>query len=113
MKFANISALVIAASSAFASIPVMADEHQCIPINVLSFSNRVHVKCSNPVNSIAYFALPLTDAAVVDRFLKIANTALVSEKKMYVGYGANDTTGTAFGCLASDCRKLTYFGIIK
>jgi hypothetical protein len=113
MKLAFLSTLAIVAASAFASVPAMADEHQCLASQVLVFSNRVHVKCSNPVNSIAYFALPLTDATLVDRFLRIANAALLSEKKMWVGYTANDTSGTAFGCLAGDCRKLTYFGSIK
>lgn len=113
MKLAKLSTLILAATSAFGSIQVMADEHQCIPNSVLVFSNRVHVRCSNPINSISYFALPLTDATQVDRFLKLANSALLSEKKMYVGYTANDTSGTAFGCQAGDCRKLTYFGSIK
>jgi len=113
MKSTSLIALVITVFCAFSSFSVQAASHSCTPISVMTYSNRVHVRCSNPVNNIRYFALSMSSSSKVDRFLKIATTALVSEKQMYIGYGSTDTSGASFGCRANDCRKATSYGIKK
>ncbi len=99
------------ALTAVVSVEAFSNSHTCKPVDVMSFSSRIHVRCSNPKGGINYFAVSTKNKTNADRFLKVATTALVSGKKVYVNYGSSNTSGASFGCLAKDCRKATYFGI--
>ncbi len=85
------------------------DSFTCTPTAVAAFSTRVHVRCSPAApGSIAYFAVCTTsDPANAARFLSIFTTAKVTGKNLVIFYTPSDTSGTACGCSAVDCR-LTY-----
>jgi hypothetical protein len=85
---------------------VLAAETICTPSNVMVFYNRVHVKCVETVGGIQYFAAPTDDAAHVSRVLTILSTALAAGRQLSIVYNPADTSGTAFGCQANDCRTI-------
>lgn len=47
---------------------------------------------------------PISDVQKANRFLAVASTAKATNRIIGLGYTAGDTSGTAFGCAASDCR---------
>jgi hypothetical protein len=82
----------------------------CNPIESMTFLERIHVKCSSAIGGIVYFALGTNDEAAAARALSVINTALVAGRGLAVIYDPADTSGTAFGCLASDCRRIQAIG---
>ncbi len=79
----------------------------CVPVLTGSFANRIHVKCAASVGGgIRWFAADTTKADFANRFMSLVNTALVSGKTLSVYYDPADTSGTAFGCEAADCRRV-------
>jgi hypothetical protein len=82
----------------------------CQPVEVASLQRRIHVLCSTGRNGIVYFALGTNrtadETAFAVRALSIANTALVSGRQLSIRFDPNDTSGTAIGCLAQDCRLI-------
>lgn len=102
--------LIVAASTLVNPRPALAalEIIDCIPIEVASLERRVHVRCSTGRNGITYFALGTNrtsqETAFATRALTIANMALVSGRPLAIRYEATDTSGTAIGCLAADCR---------
>ena len=78
----------------------------CVPVLTGTFANRIHVKCAASVSGgIVWFAVDNAKVDYANRFMSMANTALVSGKTLSVYYDPADTSGSAFGCDASDCRK--------
>lgn len=80
--------------------------YTCTPAEVSAFSDRIHVRCAVPDGAIAYFAYPTRDANGSARYLSILSAAFIAGKKLSVGYDPADTSGPAFGCLASNCRPI-------
>jgi|ERR1044072_157315 hypothetical protein len=78
----------------------------CTPIQVAIFSNRIHVRCAAPVGGISYFAFPTSNATQADRYLSMLLDAQVAHRNLTVWYDPNTTSGTSYGCLASDCRPI-------
>jgi hypothetical protein len=97
------------------STPVMATDFSCTPTEVSVFENRIHVRCSEPAldgrNTIWFWAVSTVDAQHANRFLSTATTALVSGRKLILGFDPGDTSGVSFGCLAHDCRVPWKIGI--
>lgn len=91
----------------FASSPAAPlDSFICTPTAVGAFPGRVHIRC-NPAapGAISYFAVCVSnDAANANRFLSLFTTAKATGKNLAVYYTPSDTTGTACGCAAGDCR---------
>jgi zona occludens toxin (predicted ATPase) len=80
----------------------------CTPSQIAVFTNRIHMRCTTTTaDGIYYFAVSTADPAAASRFLSIFTTAKVSSKNVYMYYTTSDTTGTAWGCLASNCRRIT------
>jgi len=78
----------------------------CVPVLTGTFANRTHVKCAASVSGgIIWFAVDSSKTDYANRFMSMVNTALVSGKTLTVNYDPADTSGAAFGCGASDCRK--------
>jgi hypothetical protein len=78
----------------------------CVPANVAIYvGNRIHVKCTTPINGIGYFGLPASspDAASV---VALLSAAYIAQKPVYVSYDPNDVSGASFGCQANDCRTI-------
>lgn len=88
---------------------------ECIPDEVTEFSNRIHVRCENSIatpagNVIRYVAIAKTDAALAQRFLTLANAALLSGR-FFLVLIPDSATGNVSGCGSSDCRTPPTFGI--
>jgi hypothetical protein len=78
----------------------------CTPARIATFENRVHVLCTAPISGIWYFAAPASDPAYAARVLGIFTAAMALGQDLTVLYDPADTSGTAFGCNAADCRRI-------
>lgn len=89
----------------------LAQEFLCHPKEVAVHNNRVAVWCTIPATdsstsaSIRYFAVPTSNATYSNRFLEVTNLALISGRNLNFIFTAGDTSGTAFGCAANNCRS--------
>lgn len=79
----------------------------CTPDEVAVFPDRIHVHCTVGQLGIYYFAVPTSDQAAAARYLSIFTTGFALGKTVLVYYGVTDASGTAFGCLYTDCRAIT------
>lgn len=82
----------------------------CVPVGIVTYSTRVHVQCQSAVSGIIYFAAPTADAANVARILSIITAAQVAGRTLSILYDPADTSGTAIGCAANDCRLIQAVG---
>lgn len=95
-------------SVAVAAAPDTATWYRCTPANVATFPSRIHVKCTAATSGgIWYFAYPARDTANASRFLSLLSTAAVAGKQVDILYDSADTSGTTYGCAASDCRPIS------
>jgi hypothetical protein len=101
--------LLMSSTPAQASTPIEPSAvYQCTPSTVATFTNRVHVLCTVPTpGGISYFAVCSTsNSGNASRFLSVFTTAKVTGKNLYIYYTPDDTSGTACGCAAGDCRVI-------
>ncbi len=86
----------------------------CEPTEVLEVGSRVHVRCSNSVllgsSTVRYAAVSTSNASAAARFIALANAALLSNK-LFRMYLPTSTATNVSGCLVSDCRTPTAFGV--
>jgi len=80
--------------------------HMCNPVNVATYTTRVHIKCDVPANGIWYFAAPTSNSKHAARVLSLLLTAQAVGSQVSVLYDPEDTSGTAYGCDAADCRPI-------
>jgi hypothetical protein len=90
--------------------------YQCNATNHAAvFTNRVHIYCASttPVGGapvltgISWFAYPTSpDSSAASRFMSIMQSSVITGKLVWVEVDPNDTSGTAFGCAAADCRRI-------
>lgn len=102
--------LVFAALAAFVSVPAGAFELQSCKLEAVgTWENRVHVRCDTPylASSIHYFAVPTSAREMASRVEAIGLVAQVTGATIYIYFNLADTSGTSFGCSASDCRTIT------
>jgi len=95
-----------AAEQPAAALAPVAATTTCTPIQVAVFSNRIHVRCAAPVGGISYFAFPTSNAVNADRVLGMLEEAQIAHRNLTIWYDPNATSGTSYGCLASDCRPI-------
>ena len=105
----NALGLIAVLVTLFSSTPALAAQFACTPVETTAFANRVHVKCSQAFNDggsfIRFFAVSTSDQHQANRFLSQATTALVAGHRLILHYTPGDTSGSSFGCGASDCRR--------
>jgi hypothetical protein len=85
----------------------------CAPDLVVSANVRVVAKCAspyviggaNPAN-IYWFAYPTSDSGNASRMLSVFETAKATGSTVTFYFDTTDTSGTAYGCLAGDCRAI-------
>lgn len=112
-------ALVFAVAASFFLLPALptialAEQttHSCKPVDVTTFANRVHVRCSTATSGgILFFAVPTSNNENAARILSTLLAGHIAGKTLVIGYDTTDTSGSAFGCLQSDCRRLLYVGV--
>lgn len=85
----------------------------CTPTSTATFTGRVHVKCSQVYDGIRFFAVRASDAGEAARFLSTVNAALLAGYDVSVAYDPVDTSGNAWGCDQSDCRRAVGLAIVK
>jgi hypothetical protein len=84
----------------------------CKSVEVRTFAERVHVRCSQAAaGGIVFFAVATANSAHAARFLSVLMMAHLAGKSITVEYDPKDTSGTGFGCLANDCRRLLSVGV--
>ncbi len=90
--------------------------YQCNALNhVAVFTERVHIFCqtTTPIAgapalsaAITWFAIPtLPDSATASRFMSLLQTSVITARTIWLQVDPNDTSGSAFGCGAANCRK--------
>jgi hypothetical protein len=82
----------------------------CVPVQVMNYRSRVHVKCAAPVGGISYFAASTSDSAFAARTLSTISTAQVAGRTLTILYDPADASGTTIGCQANDCRLIQAVG---
>jgi hypothetical protein len=82
----------------------------CVPIAIVTFSSRVHVQCQTAISGVSYFAASTADAANVARVLSVITAAQVAGRTLAILYDPANTSGTAIGCQAADCRLIQAVG---
>jgi hypothetical protein len=87
--------------------------YTCKSVDVSTYANRIHVRCDKPAaGGIVYFAVATANSAHAARILSVLLVAHVTGRSVRVEYDPIDTSGTAFGCLANDCRRLLSVGVL-
>lgn len=86
----------------------------CQPVETVSFTGRIHVRCATPVNgTILFFACSTEDPHFASRMLNVGMAAEVAQKNLVILFDPNDLSGADFGCLAKDCRIALAIGITE
>jgi hypothetical protein len=89
----------------------------CNPANHVGvFMERVHIFCqtTTPVGgapaldaAIVWFTVPTSpDSAAASRFMSLLQTSVITAKPIWVMVDPGDTSGSSYGCGASNCRKI-------
>lgn len=90
-----------------AAAPEVGVTYTCNPNLVVSANVRVVAHCAIPYNSMIYwFAYPTSDSGNASRMLSLFETAKATNSTVTFYFDTNDTSGNAYGCLASDCRAI-------
>ena len=82
----------------------------CTPVQVMTFPERVHVRCAAAVGGISFFAVSTKDAAYAARVLSVISTAQVAGRTLTILYDPADLSGAAIGCQNTDCRLILGVG---
>jgi hypothetical protein len=94
------------------SAPALAVFHTCKPVDVSVYAERIHVRCNTAApGGIIFFALSTANSAHAARMLSALTAAHLAGHNVTLEFDPADQSGTAFGCLASDCRRLLSVGI--
>jgi hypothetical protein len=74
---------------------------------VAIFDNRAHIRCANPENGIAYFAVANTpeNQSFINRVMAIGLTNMSMNRSVWVFYETLSSSNPP-GCNTGDCRKL-------
>jgi UDP-N-acetylmuramyl pentapeptide phosphotransferase/UDP-N-acetylglucosamine-1-phosphate transferase len=87
--------------------------YTCKSVDIHSFAERIHVRCDQPTGGgIVFFAAATANSAHAARILSVLMMAHLTGRTLVVEYDPNDTSGTAFGCQAHDCRRLLSVGVL-
>ena len=111
------SATTEAASLQAPEVPNATFWYVCNATNhVAVFMERVHIFCqtTTPVAgapaldaAIVWFAVPTApDSAAASRFMSLLQTSVITAKPIWVLVDPSDTSGSSFGCGASNCRRI-------
>jgi hypothetical protein len=103
--------LTIMACGLLMSDPAEANAAQtwvaCTPSSVATYSERIHVRCSESFSEISFFAYGTKkDPAGAARYMSMATSALISGRNVKILYDPEDQSGASIGCQTGDCRLL-------
>jgi hypothetical protein len=81
--------------------------YSCKSVDVSVYAERIHVRCDKAATGgIVFFAVSTANSAHAARILSVLLTAHTTGRTITIEYDPNDTSGTAFGCQTSNCRRL-------
>ena len=94
----------------------------CNPVHPAIFANRIHVKCSTTANGddcgrrypkFVYFAFPTSKPVYKDMWLLFVAYGSSAPndsptRPVWIHFDPDDTGGQAWGCLASNCRTISW-----
>jgi hypothetical protein len=86
----------------------------CTIGNIATFSNRIHVFCSNAVPPLPQYFAAWGDSAhalATNRFLTLLNTAYALGKPVHIYY-FDDPGQNPTGCNTNDCRGIDWIYIV-
>ncbi len=92
-----------------------AERYECTPVEVIEFTDRIHVGCSASVrigvNDVWFIAIS-NGSSSADRFVSIAEAAILSGRKILFDAYPTVTASTPNhpNCAAVNCRSPTAFG---
>jgi hypothetical protein len=107
----GVMAIVIRSTPSVAAAPTAGATFTCNPDLVVSANVRVVAHCPagfmiNPTTVIFWFAYPTSDSANASRMLSLFETAKATGSTITFYFDTTDTSGTAYGCQANDCRAI-------
>jgi hypothetical protein len=76
----------------------------CTPEHVYAAKDRAHVRCIESAGGILFFAAPMSDQARSTQVVHKGLQAIGAGGRLRIEYDPADKSGTAWGCLAHDCR---------
>ena len=76
----------------------------CTPEHVYAAKDRAHVRCLESAGGILFFAAPMSDQARSTQVVHKGLQAIAAGGRLRIEYDPADQSGTAWGCLAHDCR---------
>lgn len=80
----------------------------CKPVESATFVERIHVRCDTPVDTkFFFFSASTQDSKFSARALSVIEAGQLSGKFIRVLFDPNDQSGNDFGCLVTDCRRMT------
>jgi hypothetical protein len=82
----------------------------CTPTEIVTYQQRLHVRCAAAVGGISFFAVGTQDTAYAARVLSVITAAQVAGRTLTILFDPADQSGTAIGCLATDCRLIRAVG---
>ncbi len=82
----------------------------CTPVEVMTFHERIHVRCAAAIGGIVFFAAPTQDTQFVNRVLSIIESAQVAGRTLSIQYDPADLSGINIGCQNFDCRLILAIG---
>jgi hypothetical protein len=93
-----------------AAAPTVGVTYTCNPSLVVSANVRVVARCATPYTNgtitIYWFAYPTSDSGNASRMLSLFETAKATGSTVTFYFDTSDTSGTAYGCLSTDCRAI-------
>jgi hypothetical protein len=106
--------VVVAVLTAYLLLVTQAEAAQtwitCTPVDIATYSGRVHVLCAAPVGGISFFAVSTQNSAHAARVLSVISTAQVAGRTLKILYDPADHSGAGIGCVVTDCRLIIAVG---
>jgi len=107
----GVVAIVSLGPHSAAAAPTAGVTYTCNPDVVVSATIRVVAHCPsgyfiNATTTISWFAYPTSDSANASRMLSLFETAKAPGSTITFYFDDADTSGTAYGCQAADCRAI-------
>lgn len=82
----------------------------CVPVEIMTYTVRIHVRCAASVGGVLYFAVPTTDSQFASRILSVISSAQVAGRTLTILYDPADLSGDQIGCQTNDCRVIRAAG---